>query len=137
MCHHAAEVWRADCEVQGSEASRSHPNRSTCSSSQPMVHSADTGMADNGSSPQSAFSTSAFCAAELQLQQAKVASEKDSAGFAGVCSWMWLNDACSKGSSGCWDSQPLTVCSHGSQSPALVAAPKGLPAQVAAAGGAG
>jgi hypothetical protein len=46
---------------------------STCRSSQPTVHSVDTGMVASGSSPQSAFSTSTFCAAyaELQAQRAQ------------------------------------------------------------------
>lgn len=55
-----------------------------------MVHSVDTGMADNGSSPQSAFSTSAFDAAypELQLQQ----PETPSVQCPDVCSQIWSDD---------------------------------------------
>ena len=83
------------------------------------------------SAPPHSVQQSCSCSRPRQRQT------RTASGFAGVCSRMWFNDACLKGSSGCRDLQPLTACGHGSQSPALVATPKGLPAQIAAARAAG
>jgi hypothetical protein len=117
MCHHAAEVWESRLSGARFRGILAHSDCSTCSSSQPMVHSADTGMAGNGSSPQSAFSTSAFCAAELQLQQAKTSSAKDSVRICGclltdvvqqrlIKGQFWLLGLAATGSMLSW--QPVT-----------------------------
>jgi hypothetical protein len=128
---------RADRQVQGSEASlhilTAAPAAVASQWSTAPTPAWRTMAAARKARSVPLHSVQQSCSCSRQRQH----QERTASGFAGVCSRMWLNDACLKGSSGCWDSQPLTACGHGSQSPALVAGPKRLPAQVAAARGAG